>query len=165
SEIPYPPLTNDLHHEIELVVAIGTAGADIAPADAPDHIYGYAVGVDLTRRDLQAEAKKLARPWAPAKSWRGAAPTGPVWPASRIGHPRKGRIWLEVDGEVRQDSDLQEMIWSVDEIVATLSRYDRLEPGDLVFTGTPAGVGRLRPGCTVTGGVEGVGAITFKIAG
>ncbi|MFO1068752.1 MAG: fumarylacetoacetate hydrolase family protein [Geminicoccaceae bacterium] len=163
--VPYPPQSKDLHHEVELVVAIGRGGSDI-PADAArDHIWGYAVGVDLTRRDVQAEAKKLARPWYLAKSWVGAAPIGPLVPASRAGHPRKGRIMLSVNGKIRQDGDLAEMIWSVDEIIAALSSYDRLLAGDLIFTGTPAGVGAIVANDRVEATVEGVGRIDFSIRG
>jgi fumarylpyruvate hydrolase len=163
--VPYPPATRDLHHEVELVVAIGRAGASIPPERARDHVAAYAVGVDLTRRDLQAEAKRLARPWFLAKSWLGAAPTGPLSPVEAVGHPRRGRIRLEVDGAVRQDGDLAAMIWSVDEIVAALSAYDRLLPGDLVFTGTPAGVGPLAPGSRVRAGVEGLEELAFEVVG
>jgi fumarylpyruvate hydrolase len=165
ARVPYPPATRDLHHEVELVVAIGRAGAAIPPERARDHVAAYAVGVDLTRRDLQAEAKRLARPWFLAKSWLGAAPTGRLSPVEAAGHPRRGRIWLEVDGTVRQDGDLAAMIWSVDEIVAALSAYDRLLPGDLVFTGTPAGVGALAPGSRVRAGIEGLEELAFEVTG
>jgi fumarylpyruvate hydrolase len=163
SNVAYPPLTRDLHHEVELVVAIGSMAEHVPPGEADRHIWGYAVGVDLTRRDLQSEAKKLARPWAMAKSWVGAAPTGPIRPAGRLARPDKGRIWLAVNGDIRQDGDLAQMIWSIQEIVATLSTYDRLLPGDLIFTGTPAGVGPLEPGDEVIAGIEGVGELGFKM--
>lgn len=163
--VAYPPCTADLHHEVELVVAIGTGGQDIEVGVARAHIWGYAVGIDLTRRDLQAEAKKLARPWYLAKSWVGAAPMGMLQPASRIGHPRAGRIALAVDGEVRQAGDLAQMIWTVDEIVAELSRFDALLPGDLIMTGTPAGVGAVRPGDRLQAEIAGVGGLEVEIAG
>ena len=161
--VDYPPLSNNLHHEIELVVAIGSAGADIDPADALDHVWGYAVGIDLPRRDLQDEAKKAARPWDWAKGFDQSAPCGAVKRAADSGHPTNGRIWLAVNGVVRQDATLAEMIWSVPEIVAFCSRSVRLEPGDLIFTGTPAGVGQLVPGDRVTGGIDGVGEIDITI--
>ncbi len=161
--VVYPPCTADLHHEVELVVAIGAGGHDIAVGAARDHICGYTVGIDLTRRDLQAEAKKLARPWYLAKSWVGAAPMGMLQPASRIGHPRAGRIALSVGGEVRQAGDLAEMIWSVDEIVAELSRFDVLLPGDLIMTGTPAGVAAVVPGDRLLAEIAGVGRHEFEI--
>ena len=163
AEVPYPPATKDLHHEVELVVAIGREAAATEADDARGLIAGYAVGVDLTRRDLQAEAKRLARPWYLAKSWVGAAPLSSLVPVEAAGHPRRGRIWLEVNGAIRQQGDLAEMIWSVDEVLAALSAFDRLLPGDLVFTGTPAGVGPLVPGDRVRAGVEGVGELEFAV--
>jgi fumarylpyruvate hydrolase len=165
AEVPYPPATKDLHHEVELVVAIGREAAAIGADKVRSHIAGYAVGVDLTRRDLQAEAKRLARPWYLAKSWVGAAPLGSLVPVEAAGHPRRGRIWLEVNGTVRQQGDLAEMIWSVDEVLAALSAFDRLLPGDLVFTGTPAGVGPLVPGDRVRAAVDGVGELEFAVTG
>jgi fumarylpyruvate hydrolase len=165
AEVPYPPATKDLHHEVELVVAVGHEAAAITADEARGHIAGYAVGVDLTRRDLQAEAKRLARPWYLAKSWVGAAPLGTLVPVEAAGHPRRGRIWLEVNGAIRQQGDLAEMIWSVDEVLAALSTFDRLLPGDLVFTGTPAGVGPLVPGDRVRAGVDGVGELEFAVTG
>ena len=162
-DIPYPPMTEDLHHEVELVVAIGRDGAAISAQAARSHIAGYAVGIDLTRRDLQAIAKKQARPWALAKSWLGAAPIGALHTPEEVGHPRSGRINLKVDGEVRQTGDLREMIWSVDEIIAELSRYDRLLAGDLIMTGTPAGVGPLVIGNRVEVAIEGIGQAGFVI--
>lgn len=162
--VAYPPRTADLHHEVELVVAIGVGGRDIAAAGARAHIWGYAVGIDLTRRDLQAEAKKLARPWHLAKSWVGAAPMGMLEPASRIGHPRAGRIALAVGGALRQQGDLAQMLWSVEEILAELSRFDELLPGDLVMTGTPSGVAAVQPGDRLLAEIEGVGRLTVEIA-
>ena len=165
SKVPYPPATRDLHHEVELVVAIGAEMRAVEAGEAARHVYGYAVGVDLTRRDLQAEAKRLARPWFLAKSWRGAAPLGPLVPASSCGHPRRGKIWLDVNDSRRQAGDLSEMIWSIDEVLAALSGYDTLLPGDLVFTGTPAGVSALAPGDRVRAGVDGLPEFAFEIEG
>jgi fumarylpyruvate hydrolase len=156
-------MTRDLHHEVELVVAIGRDGASITVDAARSHIAGYAVGIDLTRRDLQAIAKKQARPWALAKSWIGAAPIGMLHAPAEVGHPRKGRIELKVNGTVRQAGDLTEMIWSVDEIIAELSRYDRLITGDLIMTGTPAGVGPLVVGDEVDVSIAGIGNARFDI--
>ena len=162
-KIPYPPMTTDLHHEVELVVAIGRDGAAISVDAARSHIAGYAVGIDLTRRDLQAVAKKQARPWALAKSWIGAAPIGLLHTPEEVGHPREGRIELKVNGEVRQSGDLSEMIWSVEEIVAELSRYDRLLAGDLIMTGTPAGVGPLIENDQIEVFIEQVDEVAFKV--
>jgi len=162
--VAYPPRTSNLHHEIELVVAIGRAGREITVGDALGHVFGYAVGNDLTRRDLQAEARKRGAPWDTAKGFDASAPITPIRPAADIGHVASGRIWLEVNGELRQQADIAEMIWSVPEIVAELSTYFELQPGDLIFTGTPAGVGPLRPGDLVTGGVDGVATLQHGIA-
>jgi fumarylpyruvate hydrolase len=164
ADTPYPPATADLHHEMELVAAIGTEGADIAPEDALGHVWGYAAGIDLTRRDLQAEAKRLARPWDMAKGFDFSAPIGAIAPAARIGHPTSVRIGLSVNGAVRQAGDLNAMIWSVAPIVAYLSRYVRLEPCDLIFTGTPAGVGAVARGDRLRGEIEGVGMVETMIA-
>lgn len=161
--IPYPPLTKNLHHEIELVVAIGKGGADIPVSSALDHVWGYAVGVDLTRRDLQDEAKKQARPWEWAKAFDASAPCAPLVRAEKSGHPATGRIWLAVNGEVKQDGDLSELIWPIADIVATCSRSVALKAGDLIFTGTPAGVGAVKQGDRITGGVDGIGEIDITI--
>ena len=157
--IAYPPMTEDLHHEIELVVALGQGGAAVGDAEALSLVYGYAVGIDLTRRDRQGEAKKAGRPWEVGKAFAQSAPIGAVVPAAEIGHPKEGRVWLEVDGQLRQDGDLSQLIWSIPELIAQVSRYDRLEPGDLIFTGTPAGVGAVTRGQRLHGGVAGVGEI------
>lgn len=164
SVIPYPPLTEDLHHEIELVVAIGKPAFQISADEALSCVWGYAVGIDLTRRDLQAEAKKASRPWDWAKGFDHSAPCGPLHPAERVGHPDRGRIWLAVDGETRQDGDLADLIWPVRDIVAFCSRSVALKPGDLIFTGTPAGVGPVSAGEEITGGVDGLGEISVTIA-
>ncbi|RUX80093.1 fumarylacetoacetate hydrolase family protein, partial [Mesorhizobium sp. M7A.F.Ca.CA.004.08.1.1] len=161
--IPYPPLTANLHHEIELVAAIGKAGFRIPRDKALDHVWGYGVGIDLTRRDLQDEAKKAARPWDWSKAFDRSAPCGPLVQAQESGHPRKGRIWLAVNGKVRQDADLAELIWPISDIVSICSEAMELEPGDLIFTGTPAGVGAVGVGDTMTGGVDGIGTIEVTI--
>jgi fumarylpyruvate hydrolase len=162
--IPYPDKTGDVHHEVELVVALSSGGKDIPVERALDCVYGYAVGLDLTRRDLQGEAKKLGRPWEVGKAFDNAAPCSEVVPAADIGHPERGAIWLEVGGERRQDGDLAQMIWKVPEIVATLSGLFTLAPGDLIYSGTPAGVGAVSRGDRLTGAVEGVGEITIQVA-
>lgn len=161
--VAYPPLTSELHHEVELVVAIGTGGSDITEADALAHVWGYGVGNDLTRRDLQKQAKAKGRPWAEAKGFDQSAVIGPLHPVSEVGHPTTGAIRCWVGDELRQDGDLNELIWSVPEIIAVLSRSMRLEPGDLILTGTPAGVGPLRPGdvCVLT--IEGLGEVRTPI--
>ncbi|WP_434992123.1 fumarylacetoacetate hydrolase family protein [Arthrobacter sp. Ld5] len=161
--VPYPPQTADLHHEVELVVALGQAGSDLDPADALDAVWGYGVGVDLTRRDLQAEAKTLRRPWDLAKGFDFSGPCSPLRPAGEVGHPDRGRIWLGVDGAIRQEGDLGDQIWTVPEIIAHLSRSVTLRPGDLVFTGTPAGVGAVTRGSTVTAGIDGVADLSFTV--
>jgi fumarylpyruvate hydrolase len=160
--LPFPVATGDLHHEIELVVAIGRGGAAIAAADALDHVFGYAVGLDMTRRDLQAEAKKQGRPWAFAKGFDQSCPIGAIVPAERIGHPARGAISLSVNGTLKQSGDLSQMIWPVAEAINFLSRFVSLAPGDLIMTGTPAGVGPVRPGDTLHGRCEGVGEIVVR---
>lgn len=162
--IAYPPATHDLHHEVELVLAIGLGGADISPESARRHVVGLAAGIDLTRRDLQGAAKAAGRPWECAKAFDASAPVGAlaVWPAGAP-LPQSGRITLSVNGQRRQDGDLAEMTWSCTEIIAQLSKYFRLEPGDLVFTGTPAGVGPVVRGDRLEGEIEGVGAVTVRI--
>jgi len=163
SVVDYPPRTDDLQHEIELVVAIGKGGRNISPGHAAEHIFGYAVGIDLTRRDLQAQAKVSGRPWDTAKNFDQSAPVAAIRAAASIGHPARGRIWLAVNDDVRQDGNLDKMIWTVPQLLAEVSTYGALAAGDLVFTGTPAGVGRLTPGDKVTGGIEGVGEIDIEI--
>lgn len=162
--IPYPPRTSNLHHEIELVAAIGRGGASIARENALAHVFGYAAGIDLTRRDLQSEARKAGLPWDLSKGFDNSAPLGIIAPAERVGHPAEGRIRLAVNGATRQDADLSDMIWSVAEIVAILSGFVRLEAGDLIFTGTPAGVGPIVSGDHVTGEIEGVGTVELTVA-
>lgn len=163
ADFPYPPQSENTHHEIELVVAIGTGGANIEPGDALDHVFGYGVGIDMTRRDLQARAKEMRRPWEPGKAFDHAAPCSDIVPATRIGHPESGRIWLAVDGEVRQDGDIAQQIWGVPEALSHLSTLYELCPGDLMFTGTPAGVGPVQAGNVLTGGIDGIGEIEISV--
>ncbi|HEY6335711.1 MAG TPA: fumarylacetoacetate hydrolase family protein [Alphaproteobacteria bacterium] len=162
--IPYPVRTKDVHHEIELVVALKSGGLDIAVEKALDHVYGYAVGIDLTRRDLQGEAKKAGRPWDMGKGFDNSAPCTAIVPASKIGHPSKGAIWLKVNGETRQSADLSALIWSVPEMISYLSGLVALKGGDLLYSGTPAGVGPTVKGDILEGHVDGVGDLTIKIA-
>ncbi len=162
--IAMPPRTANLHHEIELVVAIGNGGANIAPRDALAAIFGYAVGNDLTRRDLQAAAKADGRPWDMAKGFDRSAVVSSIRRAADTGHPAAARIWLSVNGELRQDGDIANMIWPVAEIIAELSTYVELQPGDLIYTGTPAGVGRIVAGDMVEGGIDGIGEIANRFA-
>ena len=163
--LPYPPATKELHHEVELVVALKEGGADIAPEQALDLVWGYAVGLDLTRRDLQAVAKKDGRPWDMSKGFDASAPCSPLQPVSCTGHPQAGRIWLEVNGQLKQEGNLNEMIWPVADVIAYLSRFVTLAPGDLIFTGTPAGVDALNPGDRVRGGVDGVATFELTVGG
>jgi len=162
-EIHYPPGTKNYHHEIELVVAIGKGGRRIPVADAPSHIFGYAVGLDMTRRDLQFAARDLGRPWDFGKSFDESAPLGPIHRAAQTGHPTKGAVTLEVNGEMRQRGDLADLIWSVPETISYLSDYYTLAPGDIIFTGTPAGVAAVVPGDKLVGKVEGFGTLEVKI--
>jgi fumarylpyruvate hydrolase len=161
--VPYPPETSDLHYEVELVVAVGVGGTDISPDTALDHVWGYALGIDLTRRDVQDVAKQMRRPWDMAKGFDASGPSSAIVPASQIGHPDSGRIYLEVNGELRQEGDLDDQIWSVPEIIAALSRSITLKAGDLIFTGTPAGVGALTHGDVVTAGIDGISTLTFTV--
>ena len=204
-EFPYPDQTKDVHYEMELVAAIGKGGKNIPVDKALDHIYGYCVGLDMTRRDLQGQMKDMGRPWEIGKAFDHSAPCGKVYPASKIGHPskgpiylallerlvelrlvesvppvqlairllvpaaqighpRQGAIWLEVNGETRQNADLQDLIWNIPEVVSYLSGLFTLAPGDLIMTGTPAGVGAIKRGDTMHGHVDGVGDITIKVA-
>ena len=162
--VPYPPRTANLHHEIELVVAIGEGGRNIPVASALAHVFGYAVGNDLTRRDLQAAAKDKGQPWDTSKGFDHSAPITAIRRVADVGHPARGAIWLEVNGQPRQRADLCEMIWSVPEIVSELSTLYELKPGDLVFTGTPAGVGPLVRGDSLVGGIQGLDTLRTTIA-
>jgi fumarylpyruvate hydrolase len=163
ADTPYPRATNNLHHEVELVAAIGRGGRDIATENALQHVFGYAVGIDLTRRDMQDEAKSTRRPWDMSKGFDHSAPLGDITPAASIGHPTRGAIGLSVNGAVRQLGDLSQMIWSVPSMIAALSQLVTLAPGDLIFTGTPDGVAALEPGDVIEGHVEGVGHIRTRI--
>ena len=160
---PYPPRTENYHFEVEMVAALGRGGRDIPVEEALDHVYGYAVGLDMTRRDLQDDAKGLRRPWDLGKAADASGPIGPLHPVSAIGHPERGAITLSVDGAVRQSGDLSEMIWSVAEQIAYLSNYFELAPGDLIFTGTPSGVGPVRRGERMEAAVAGLGAIVLDV--
>lgn len=161
ADTPYPPATSDLHHEMELVAGIGLGGTDIAEADALRHVWGYAAGLDMTRRDLQAEAKKAGRPWDMGKGFDHSAPIGTIVPADGV---TPGRITLTVNGVVRQDADVSAMIWSLPEVIAALSRLVTLAPGDLVFTGTPEGVAAVVRGDVLEGSVGGIGTVRTRIA-
>ena len=163
ARIPYPPRTKNFHHEIELVVAIGKAGRDIPLAQALDHVYGYAVGNDLTRRDLQSDAKDHGRPWDTSKGFARSAVISAITPAAQSGHLKGGRIWLKVNGQVRQQADLSELIWSVPEVIAELSTFFELQPGDLIYTGTPAGVAALEKGDRIEGGIDGLDELVTTI--
>lgn len=162
--IPYPPKTSNFHHEIELIVAIGKGGADITVEKALDHVYGYAVGLDMTRRDVQLEARDKGRPWEFGKSFSKSAPIGPIHRVQDIGHPQSGAIWLTVNGQPRQSSDVDKLIWSVAESIAYLSEYETLEPGDIIMTGTPEGVNAVKPGDVMRGAVAGLGEIVVRVA-
>jgi fumarylpyruvate hydrolase len=161
--VPFPGLTANLHHEVELVAALGRGGAGIGIADALGLVYGYAVGVDLTRRDLQAEAKRRGRPWTTAKGFDRSAPLSPIQPVPAAGHPVDAAISLRVNGDLRQRGNISEMTWSAAEIISGLSRYFELKAGDLIFTGTPSGVGALQPGDRVECVIETVGSLDFRM--
>jgi fumarylpyruvate hydrolase len=161
--LPYPSLTKDFHHEIELVACIGTGGRNIKAADAKKHIWGYAVGLDMTRRDLQGEMKKQGRPWCIGKGFDASAPIGPITPAAQAGDVEHAEIWLQVNGKDRQRSNVSKLIWSIGEIIEHVSSAWELQPGDLVYTGTPEGVAAVSPGDTLVGGVGGLTGISLKV--
>jgi fumarylpyruvate hydrolase len=166
TDVAYPPETANYHHEVELVVAIGKRGRNIAGSEANSHVWGYAVGFDMTRRDLQFALRDKGRPWELGKAVDHSAPIAPIVSASRSGHPTGGRIWLTLNGKIRQEGDLGDLIWSVPETIAHLSKYFELLPGDLIFTGTPEGVGPVVKGDCVTGGIDGViglGELSIRI--
>ncbi len=160
---PYPPATSDVHHEVELVVALQSGGKDIAASNAAQHIYGYAVGIDMTRRDLQGEAKKAGRPWEVAKAFDHSAPIGEIIPKAETGVLERAGISLQVNGTQRQSSDISQMIWSVPEIISELSRLFELHAGDIIFTGTPSGVGPVQPGDTLHAAIERVGELSLQV--
>ena len=162
--LPYPSLTNNLHHEIELVVAIGVGGRDIRAEDASKHIFGYAVGLDMTRRDLQGEMKKQGRPWSIGKGFDHSAPIGAITPAEQVPHIETAALWLQVNGQDRQRSHVSQLIWNIGEIIEHLSQAWALQPGDLIYTGTPAGVAAVERGDTLRGGVDGLCDIELKVA-
>jgi fumarylpyruvate hydrolase len=161
--VPYPPLTKDLHFEVELVVALKSGGRNVPTAKALDLVYGYGVGIDLTRRDLQIASREIKRPWEIGKAFDASAPCGPLRPASEIGHPSKGRIALTVNGKVRQDGDLSQMIWNVPEVINKLSEMVALAAGDIIMTGTPSGVGATVAGDRLEGEIAGVGKLTVTM--
>jgi fumarylpyruvate hydrolase len=164
SSISYPPMTSNYHYELELVVAIKKGGRDIPVEDALDHIYGYGVGLDMTRRDVQMDLGKSGLPWEAGKAFDESCPCGPLHPVEQVGHISEGSIRLTVDGEVKQDSDLRLMIWKVPEIIANLSKYFMLQPGDIILTGTPAGVGAVVPGNELVGSIDKLGTLTVRIS-
>lgn len=161
--IAYPPQTASYHHEVELVVAIGKRGSNISREVAGDHVWGYAVGFDMTRRDLQFALRDKGRPWELGKAFDQSAPIAPLLPVSTCGHPGAGRVWLTVNGKTKQEGDLADLIWSVPETIVHLSQYFELCPGDLIFTGTPEGVGPVARGDLVAGGVEGIGELSIRV--
>jgi fumarylpyruvate hydrolase len=163
AEFPYPSRSSNVHFEMELVVAIGKGGRDISVDQALSHVFGYALGLDMTRRDLQGEAKKLGRPWDTGKGFDHSAPLGPIHPVSKVGHVERGAIWLNVDGQEKQRADVSDLIWSVPETIAYLSTLFTLQAGDLIFTGTPEGVGAVVKGELMTGGVEGLGEFNVRV--
>jgi fumarylpyruvate hydrolase len=161
--IPYPSLTSEFHHEIEMVVALKAGGTDVSPGEALRLVWGYGVGVDLTRRNIQDEAKKLSRPWDWAKGFDASAPCSAIHPVEVVGHPEQGEIWLTVNGEVKQRGDIKDLIWSITEVISYIAQAVALAPGDLIYSGTPAGVGPLRRGDDVSGGIEGVAEFAFTV--
>lgn len=163
ADFPYPSMSSNVHYEIELVVAIGKSGRDISVEDAFDYVYGYAVGIDMTRRDLQADCKKTGRPWEISKAFDHSAPCSAIVPAEQVGDVSSGTIWLSVNDEMRQKGDLNQMIWKVNETISYLSKLFELKAGDLIFTGTPAGVGAVNRGDVMKGGIDRIGTITAKV--
>ncbi len=160
---PYPDLSSDVHHEIELVAALGKGGYNIPVESALDHVWGYGIGLDMTRRDLQGEQKKMGRPWEIGKAFDASAPCGELVPASEIGHPDSGAIWLKINGEMRQEGDLNQLIWKIPEMINHLSALFTLAPGDIIMTGTPAGVGPVQRGDQMLGHVDGVGDLEVQV--
>jgi fumarylpyruvate hydrolase len=162
-EFPYPPHSSDVHHEVEMLVALGKGGVNIPLGRALDHVYGYAVSIDMTRRDLQAEAKKLGRPWEIGKAFERSGPVGPIYPVSQVGHPDHGRIELKVNGELRQEGDLNQMIWKVPEMISHLSEYFELAAGDVIMSGTPSGVGPIARGDRMEASIENMGSLIVSV--
>jgi fumarylpyruvate hydrolase len=162
-EFPYPPMSSDVHHEVELAVALKSGGKNIPLDRALEHVFGYGVALDMTRRDLQGEAKKLGRPWEIGKAFERSAPAGPIRPVSQIGHPDHGRVELKVNGELRQEGDLNQMIWKVPEMISYLSEYFELTSGDVILSGTPSGVGAVVRGDVLEASIDGIGELTVKV--
>ncbi|MEP3277706.1 MAG: fumarylacetoacetate hydrolase family protein [Stappiaceae bacterium] len=162
-EFPYPPHTSDVHHEVELVVALKSGGTNIAVAEALDHVWGYAPSLDMTRRDLQGQAKKMGRPWEIGKAFERSGPVGPLQSVDDVGHLDSGRIELKVNGEIRQEGDMNQMIWKVPEMIAYLSEYFELAPGDVIMSGTPSGVGPVSRGDTMEVNIEGLNSLTVRV--
>lgn len=160
---PYPPKSTDVHHEVEMAVALKSGGKDISIEDALSHVFGYALALDMTRRDLQGEAKRMGRPWEIGKAFERSAPIGPLHPVSEVGHPGSGRIALAVNGEIRQESDLSQMIWKVPEMISYLSEYFELAPGDVILSGTPAGVGPVARGDVLEASIDGLGSMSVSV--
>lgn len=162
-QFPYPPHSNDVHHEMEMAVALKSGGTNIPLGDALDHVFGYALALDMTRRDLQGEAKKAGRPWEIGKAFERSAPVGPIHPVSEVGHPDSGRVELKVNGEVRQEGDLNQMIWKVPEMISYLSEYFELTGGDVILSGTPSGVGPVTKGDRLQASIAGLGSMTVTV--
>ncbi len=162
-EFPYPPHSSDVHHEVEMAVALKSGGTNIPLDRALAHVFGYAVSIDMTRRDLQSEAKKTRRPWEIGKAFERSGPIGPIHPVTDMGHPDRGRIELKVNGELRQEGDLNQMIWKVPEMISHLSEYFELAPGDVILSGTPAGVGPVVRGDRMAASIEGLGSIVIRV--
>ena len=162
-EVAYPPMTEKLQHEVELVIALGQGGANIPVEQALDHVFGYTIGLALTRRDLQASAKEKKQPWDMSKGFDQSGPIAAIQPVTRVGHPNKSSIWLKVNGEMKQQGNLSQMTWSVAEIIANLSTYVRLAPGDLIFSGTPSGVSTIVRGDQLEGSIEGVSDLKIRL--
>jgi len=162
-QFPYPPMSSDVHHELELVVALKSGGRDIRPEDALAHVFGYGIGLDMTRRDLQGQMKKMGRPWEIGKAFERSAPVGPLHAVAEVGHKDHGRLSLSVNGELRQDGDLNQMIWKVPEMIAHLSQYYDIAAGDLIMTGTPAGVAAVARGDVMQARIDGLGEITVTV--
>ncbi|MHA1566551.1 MAG: fumarylacetoacetate hydrolase family protein [Alphaproteobacteria bacterium] len=162
-KFPYPPHSSNVHHETEMLVALKSGGTNIPLDQALDHVFGYAISLDMTRRDLQEEAKKMGRPWEISKAFEHSAPSGQIHPAAEIGHPNSGRVELKVNGEIRQDGNLHQMIWKVPEMISYLSEYFELAPGDVILSGTPAGVGQVSRGDRLEASIEGVGSLVVRV--
>ncbi len=163
SKFPYPPLSNDVHHEIELVVALDKGGCNISINNAMNHVFGFATGLDMTRRDLQGQAKKMGRPWETGKAFEHSAPCGPITTLQQAGELDQGNVILEINGEVRQSGNLNQLIWKIPEVISHLSALFELQPGDLIMTGTPAGVGPVKRGDQLRGSIEGVGILEITV--